>query len=54
MNIAVVGLSHKTAPVEIREKLSIQETKLEEALNHLRGYPHIEEVALIKIGRAHV
>lgn len=47
MNIAVVGLSHKTAPVEIREKLSIQEAKLEEALNHLRGYPHIEEVALI-------
>lgn len=25
MNIVVVGLSHKTAPVEIREKLSIQE-----------------------------
>jgi glutamyl-tRNA reductase len=47
MNIAVVGLSHKTAPVEIREKLSIQETKLEEALNHLRGYPHIQEVAII-------
>jgi glutamyl-tRNA reductase len=47
MNIAVVGLSHKTAPVNIREKLSIQEAKLEEALKHLRGYPHIEEVALI-------
>jgi len=47
MNIAVVGLSHKTAPVEIREKLSIQEDKLESALNHLRGYPHIQEVAII-------
>ncbi len=47
MNIAVVGLSHHTAPVEIREKLSIQETKLEESLGHLRGYPHIEEVAII-------
>lgn len=47
MNIAVVGLSHKTAPVDIREKLSIQEAKLEQALKHLRGYPHIEEVALI-------
>lgn len=47
MNIAVVGLSHKTAPVEIREKLSIQESKLEEALHHLRGYPHIQEVAII-------
>ncbi len=47
MNIAVVGLSHKTAPVDIREKLSIQEAKLEEALKHLCGYPHIEEVAII-------
>lgn len=47
MNIAVVGLSHKTAPVEIREKLSIQEAKLEEAIAHLRSYPHIEEVAII-------
>jgi glutamyl-tRNA reductase len=47
MNIAVVGLSHKSAPVEIREKLSIQEAKLEEALQHLRGYPHIQEVAII-------
>jgi len=47
MNIAVVGLSHKTAPVEIREKLSIQEAKIESALNHLRSYPHIAEVAII-------
>ena len=47
MNIAVVGLSHKTAPVDIREKLSIQEAKLEEALAHLRSYPHIEEVTVI-------
>ncbi|MEY2984210.1 MAG: Glutamyl-tRNA reductase [Cyanobacteriota bacterium] len=47
MNIAVVGLSHKTAPVDIREKLSIQDAKLEEALAHLRSYPHVEEVAVI-------
>jgi glutamyl-tRNA reductase len=47
MNIVVVGLSHKTAPVEIREKLSIQEAKMEEVLTHLKGYPHIEEVAII-------
>ena len=28
MNIAVIGLSHKTATVEVREKLSIPETEL--------------------------
>ncbi|MBR8827213.1 MAG: glutamyl-tRNA reductase [Gomphosphaeria aponina SAG 52.96 = DSM 107014] len=47
MNIAVVGLSHKSAPVEIREKLSIQEAKLEQAYAHLRAYPNMEEVAII-------
>ncbi|MGE5657616.1 MAG: glutamyl-tRNA reductase [Actinomycetota bacterium] len=47
MNIAVVGLSHKTAPVEIREKLSIPEAQTEGAIAHLRSYPHIEEVAIL-------
>lgn len=47
MNIAVIGLSHKTAPVEIREKLSIPEPQTEGAIAHLRSYPHIEEVAIL-------
>lgn len=47
MNIAVVGLSHKTAPVTVREKLSIPESDLEGAIAHLKTYPHIEEVAIL-------
>ena len=47
MNIVVVGLSHNTASVEVREKLSIPEAQIEEAMAHLLGYPHIEEVAII-------
>ncbi|MBE9191368.1 glutamyl-tRNA reductase [Gloeocapsopsis crepidinum LEGE 06123] len=47
MNIAVVGLSHKTAPVEVREKLSIPEPQVESAIAHLLTYPHIEEVAIL-------
>ncbi|AFZ47170.1 glutamyl-tRNA reductase [Cyanobacterium stanieri PCC 7202] len=47
MNIVVVGLSHKTAAVEVREKLSIPEAKIEESIQHLLTYPHIEEVAII-------
>lgn len=47
MNITVVGLSHKTAPVEIREKLSIPEDHIEKAIALLRSYPHIEEVAIL-------
>ena len=47
MNIVVVGLSHKTASVEVREKLSIPEAQIENALATLKGYPHIEEIAII-------
>ncbi len=47
MNIAVVGLSHKTAPVEVREKLSIPEPQIESAIAHLTSCPHIEEVAIL-------
>lgn len=47
MNIVVVGLSHKTASVEVREKLSIPEAQIEEAIALLKGYPHIQEIAII-------
>ena len=47
MNIVVVGLSHKTASVEVREKLSIPEAEIEEAIALLKTYPHIEEIAII-------
>ena len=35
MHIAVVGLSHRTAPVEVREKLSIPEQTMELSLIHI-------------------
>ncbi len=47
MNIVVVGLSHKTAPVEVREKLSIPETSCDKAIAQLCSYPHLEEVAIL-------
>lgn len=47
MNIVVVGLSHKTASVEVREKLSIPEPKIESATQQLCSYPHIQEVAIL-------
>ena len=47
MNIALVGLSHKTAPVEIREKLSIPEERIENAIAQLCKYSHIEEAAIL-------
>lgn len=47
MNIAVVGLSHKTATVEVREKLSIPEVRVEEAIAQLISYPNIDEAAIL-------
>ncbi|NET32919.1 MAG: glutamyl-tRNA reductase, partial [Cyanothece sp. SIO1E1] len=47
MNILVVGVSHKTASVEIREKLSIPEPQAGEAIAQLCSYPHIEEATII-------
>ncbi|MGD1900972.1 MAG: glutamyl-tRNA reductase [Geitlerinemataceae cyanobacterium] len=47
MNIAVIGLSHKTTPVEVREKLSIPEADLQDAFAQLRAYPSIEEISVL-------
>ncbi|MEA5464408.1 glutamyl-tRNA reductase [Leptothoe sp. PORK10 BA2] len=47
MNIAVIGLSHKTAPVEVREKLSIPTPKVEDAIARLTSYPHVREVSVL-------
>ncbi|GJZ41074.1 glutamyl-tRNA reductase 1, chloroplastic-like protein [Tanacetum coccineum] len=45
--LMVVGLSFHTAPVEIREKLSIPEAELPQAITELCGLNHIEEAAVL-------
>jgi glutamyl-tRNA reductase len=47
MFIAVVGLSHRTAPVQIREQLSIPEAQVEEAITQLKSYTHIDEATIL-------
>jgi glutamyl-tRNA reductase len=47
MNIAVIGLSHKTAPVHVREKLSIPTAQTGDAIAHLTSCPHLEEVSIL-------
>jgi glutamyl-tRNA reductase len=47
MHIVVVGLSHKTAPVEIREKLAIPESRMGEALNRLCSYQGVRGGVLL-------
>ena len=47
MHIAVVGLSHRTAPVEVREKLSIPEELVEKSFNNLKKIDQILEVSIL-------
>ncbi len=47
MHLIVVGLSHKTAPVEIREKLAVPESRLGEALSRLCSYQGVKEGLLL-------
>lgn len=46
-HILVVGLSHKTAPVELRERLAVPESRMGEALGRLCSYPGIREGLLL-------
>lgn len=47
MHIAVVGLSHHTAPVEIRERLSIPEQTMEASLQQLRSDEQVLEASIL-------
>jgi glutamyl-tRNA reductase len=47
MSIVVVGLNHKTAPVEVREKLSFPEATVPEALGKLMSYEGIKESLIL-------
>ncbi len=47
MNIFVVGLNHKTAPVEIREQLAFSPSKVTEALERFRKRFSSNEVAIL-------
>jgi len=43
MNFLVVGLNHKTAPIEVREKVAFDGPKLEEAMNILKSSSKVKE-----------
>ena len=43
MNLRLIGVNHKTAPVEVRERLAIPESRLAEALKKLSQHPGVDE-----------
>ena len=47
MQLVVLGLNHKTAPVEIRECFSLSEDQIRHGLRHLNQYDEIFECAIL-------
>ena len=47
MHLTLVGLSHKTAPVEIREKLTFPANRQDEALSLLTSNPSVSEAVIV-------
>jgi len=48
MHIITVGLSHKTAPVELRELLAVPDSRMGEALKRLMTYSGVKEGMLLQ------
>jgi len=43
MTFQLIGVNHKTAPVEVRERLAIPESRLPEALKSFTSHPGVDE-----------
>ena len=55
MNLLVVGCTHQTASLEVRERLAFQREQIGEALDHLqRDFPRTEAVLLSTCNRVEV
>lgn len=46
-DILIVGLNHRSAPIEVRESVAFESSYMRTALARLRGYPAIEEGVIL-------
>ncbi len=47
MPLIALGINHRTAPVDIRERVAFSAERLADALHALAGLPHIHEAAIL-------
>ncbi|MBL74440.1 MAG: glutamyl-tRNA reductase [Idiomarinaceae bacterium] len=47
MTISILGINHRTAPVELRERVAFGPVQLEQALTELKQLPGIEEAIIV-------
>ena len=47
MTFQLIGVNHRTAPLEVRERLAFPEKRLPEALERLSGFPGVDEGLIV-------
>jgi glutamyl-tRNA reductase len=47
MNFQIIGVNHKSAPVDVRERLAISDSRLPEALKSLVQHPGVDEGVIL-------
>jgi glutamyl-tRNA reductase len=47
MSLVVVGINHRTAPVEVRERVVFEPARIPDALHQLRGLPDVRESVIV-------
>jgi glutamyl-tRNA reductase len=47
MSLVVVGVNHRTAPVEVRERVVFEPARIPDALRELRSLPEIQESVIV-------
>jgi glutamyl-tRNA reductase len=47
MSLVVVGINHRTAPVEVRERVVFEPTRVPEALRELKTLPYVRESVIV-------
>jgi glutamyl-tRNA reductase len=45
--IVIVGMNHRSAPIEVRESVAFEDSYVREALSRLRGFPSIDEGVIL-------
>ena len=47
MSLVAIGLNHRTAPLDLLERVTIGDADLPKALHSLRSRPHLNEVVVL-------
>ncbi|MCB1006243.1 MAG: glutamyl-tRNA reductase, partial [Acidimicrobiales bacterium] len=47
MSVVVIGLNHRTAPLDLLERLTVDDARLVKALGDVSGREHVSEAVIL-------